>query len=170
MAFVMWFLGLLGVAPTQEDFVRMDREFRERGHHLVIDFGGQRIGGTRWTDDNFDKLAVIGLGYEYLIDRHYHGVGFEVLGQSLGTLFKNGQTDNYFYIGGGLNYYPIRGVRLFTQGGATISLDGANVEGVGRLGIGYRFQFFQLGMQPYAYVQTTTNGQFGWLIGFRFQY
>lgn len=170
MAFMMWFLGVLGVAPTEADFQRFDRDFRERGHHVTVDFGGQRFGTTRWTDDDFEKRTVIGLGYEYLIDRRYNGVGFEVLTQSIGSILKNGNSDNSFFIGGGIAYYPIRHVRIFTHGGAEIALDGGATQGVGRLGLGYRFMFFQLGMQPYAYVQTTTRGDFGWSIGFRFEY
>jgi hypothetical protein len=169
MAFTMWFLGLLGVAPTELDFQRFDREFRERGHHLTVDFGGQRSGGTRWGDPNWSKRPVIALGYNYMIDRRYNGVAFEVLGQSIGKLLKGGRDDNSFFVGGGLAYFPIRHLRVFLHGGAEIDLS-ANAQGVGRAGLGYRFMFFNLGMQPYVYFQTTTSGEFGWQLGFRFEY
>jgi len=169
MAFIMWLLGLMGVAPTPEDFARYDRDFREQGHHVTIDFGGQRVGGTRWTDDNYYKLPAVGIGYEYLIDRRYNGVGFEVLGQYLGKVFHPRHDVDQFFVGAGIAYYPQRHVRLFTQGGAQIGLNG-DVTAVGRVGIGYRFMFFRMGMQPYAYVQTTSDGQLGWAINFRFEY
>ena len=169
MAFVMWFLGLVGVQPDAEDFARYERDFNERGHHMTLDFGGQRVGGTRWTDDDFEKHPVVGIGYEYVVSRPYNGVGFEVLTQSLGKLFDGSGDDNYFFVGGGLAWYPIWHLRLFTQGGTYIDLDG-NTEGVGRAGLGYRFMFFMVGMQPYIYAETTTNGQFGWAINFRFEF
>ena len=169
MALTMWLLGLAGVAPTEEDFELYDRAFRERGHHLTLDFGGQRIGGTRWSDPNFEKLPSIGMGYEYLIDRHYHAVGFEALGQSIGSIRKHGRSDNSFFVGGGLSYYPVRNVRLFMQAGPQIPLEGRTVA-VGRVGIGYRFMFFKLGMQPFAYAEMRSDGQPGWSIAFRFEY
>ena len=169
MSFIMWVLGLFGVAPSEEDFARFEREFRERGHHLTVDFGGQRFGGTRWTDDDFEKVPAVAIGYEYLVDRRYHGVGFEVLVQSLGSIIKPDRDENAFFVGGGLAYYPIRNLRLFTQAGAQIGTNG-DTEGVGRVGLGYRFMFFKMGMQPFGYVQTSTEGQFGWAINFRFEY
>lgn len=170
MALTMWLMGLAGVAPSEADFLRYGREFRERGHHLLVDFGGQRTGGTRWSNDPaYIKRASIGLGYAYLVDRPYNGVGLEVLGQSLGSLLNADHDVNAFFIGAGLSYYPVRNVRVFTQAGPEIGLNG-DTHGVGRLGLGYRFMFFKMGMQPYAYVQTTTEGQFGWAIQFRFEY
>jgi hypothetical protein len=169
MSFTMWFLGVLGVQPTPADLERFEREFRERGHHVTLDFGGQRTGGTRWGDPSWNKRPVIALGYAYMVDRPYNGVAFEVLGQSLGRVLRGGRDDNSFFVGGGLAYYPFRPVRLFIHGGAEIDLDGST-QGVGRVGAGYRFMFFNLGVQPIAYVQTTTQGQFGWQIGIRFEY
>lgn len=169
MAFIMWMLGQFGVAPTEEDFARYDRDFRERGHHVTVDFGSQHVGTTRWTDDDHYKLFTVGLGYEYLVERHYHGVGFEVLFQNQGQVIDVDRDTHTFFVGGGLAYYPIRDLRLFTHVGAQIGLDG-DVDGVGRIGIGYHFMFFNMGMQPYFYVQGTTTGQPGWGIFFRFEY
>jgi hypothetical protein len=169
MAFITWILMKLGMAPTAEDYIRMAREFRERGHHLTIDFGGERVGWTRWNDDNWRKLPTIGLGYDYYVDRHYHGVGFEVLGQSLGPVLRPGTGPNLFFLGGGLAYYPVRPLRLFMQSGAQIDMDG-NAVAVGRVGAGFRFMFFKVGMQPFFYVQQTSAGQPGWAMNFRLEY
>jgi hypothetical protein len=169
MAFVMWLLMKMGVAPSPEDFMRMEREFRERGHHAVLDFGGTRMGTTRWSDDDWSKQTTIGLGYEYLIDRRFNGIGFEVLTQSLGRIIRSGGGTNSFFVGGGLNYYPLRGVRLFMQGGEQIDVHG-NYTTVGRIGAGYRFLFFKVGMQPYVFAQQNSKGKGGWAINFRFEY
>jgi hypothetical protein len=40
----------------------------------------------------------------------------------------------------------------------------------GRVGVGYRFLFFMLGIMPFVYVQTTDDGRFSWSIGVRIQY
>lgn len=169
MAFIMWIMMKMGIQPSAEDFRRMDREFRERSHHLTIDFGGTRIGWTRWTDDNWSKQMTVGLGYEYLIDRRFHGVGFEVLTQSIGSVLKKDGDTNAFFVGGGLAYYPVRGVRLFMQGGEQIDVHG-DYATVGRVGAGYRFLFFKVGMQPFFFVQQNSKGQPGWAINFRFEY
>jgi hypothetical protein len=169
MALITWILMKAGVAPSAEDFARMDRAFRERGHHVTLDFGTNTRGWTRWTDDNWLKRATVGLGYDYYIDRRYHGVGFEVIGQSLGKILKPDHEINAFFLGGGLGYYPIRSVRVFTQAGAEIGLNG-QTEVVGRAGMGYRFMFFKLAMQPYFYVQETSAKRPGWSFQFRFEY
>jgi hypothetical protein len=169
MAFVTWIMMRLGVAPNAEDFTRMDREFRERGHHMILDFGGQRIGSTRWTDDDFRKQPLIGVGYEYYIDRRFNAVGFEALAQSQGRILRDGDGRNSFFVGGGFNYYPFRGLRLLMQAGSSIDTKGDAVA-VGRVGIGVRFMFFKVGMQPYFYLQQTSSNQPGWAINFRFQY
>jgi len=169
MAFSLWLMGLMGVAPSEEDMLRSREEFRNRGHHLTHDFGGQRTGTTRWSDSNWLKRASVGLGYEYLVDREHHGVGLEVLAQSLGPIFRPDRDVNAFFVGGGLAYYPVRPLRLFMQAGPEIGVNGDTL-GVGRIGLGYRMMFFRLGMQPFAYVQTSTTGQFSWSIQFRFEY
>jgi len=169
MAFIAWMLMKMGVAPTPEDFVRMEREFRERGHHMVLDFGGARDGTNRWSDDNWSKQVAVGLGYEYLADRRYNGVGLEVLAESHGNILRSGGGPHSFFVGGGLNYYPIRSLRVLAQGGTQIDLHG-NTEAVGRAGLGFRFMFFNVGMQPYAYAQATSTGEGGWGLKFRFEY
>jgi hypothetical protein len=169
MALTAWLLGLAGVHPSADDLARYERQFRERGHHLTVNFGGHRLGGTRWSDPDFVKLPVMGLGYEYLVDRPYNGVGFELLGESIGYPLRDGKADNSFFVGGGLNYYPVRHLRLFMQAGPEIPLEGKTV-GVGRMGVGYRFMFFNLGMQPYGYYEMRTDGQPAWGLNFRFEY
>ena len=169
MAFITWMMMKMGVAPNAEDFARMDREFRERGHHMVLDFGGTRVGWTRWSDDDWRKQPTMGLGYEYYLDRRFNAVGFEALAQAQGQWFRNTDGRNSFFVGGGLNYYPVRGLRILTQAGTQIDTKG-DVEVVGRVGLGFRFMFFKVGMQPYFYVQQSGSGQPGWAMAFRFQY
>lgn len=169
MALTLWLLGRAGIEPTPDDLARYDRQFRERGHHLVLDFGGHRLGGTRWSDPDFEKGLIMGVGYEYFVDRPYNAVGFELVGQSIGSILENGRADNAFFVGGGLNYYPIRHLRLFMQAGPEIPLEGSTV-GVGRVGLGYRFMFFQFGMQPYGYYELRTDGQPAWALAFRFEH
>jgi hypothetical protein len=169
MAFITWILMKLGMAPSPEDFLIMARDFRERGHHLTLDFGGQRVGWTRWSDDNWAKLSMVGLGYDYYVDRRYHGVGFELLVQSLGPVLRPDKGPNSFFLGGGLAYYPVRPLRVFMQAGPELHLNG-EAELVGRLGMGFRFMFFKLGMQPFFYVQHNSAGQHGWAMAFRFEY
>lgn len=169
MALTLWLLGLAGVHPSDEDIARYDREFRERGHHVTFEFGGERLGGMRWTDPDWKKRPAMGIGYEYLVDRPYHAIGLQLLGQSLGSVRENGRSDNAFFVGGGLNYYPIRNVRLFMQAGPEAPLEGQTV-GVGRMGLGYRFMFFNVGMEPFAYGELRTDGQPVWAMNFRFAY
>lgn len=169
MALTFYLLGLAGVHPSDADLARYEREFRERGHHVTAEFGGQRLGGTRWSDSDWEKSPLIGIGYEYLVDRPYHGVGFQLLGQSVGSVRKNGKSDNSFFVGAGLNYYPIRQVRVFMQAGPEIPLEGDTL-GVGRVGLGYRFMFFKVGMEPFAYAALRTDGQPAWALNFRFVY
>lgn len=169
MAFIIWVLGKAGVEATPERFMAWDRSFRERGHHLIIDFGATRFDGTRWTGDNFEKLITIGLGYEYLIDRKYNGVGFEVLGQVLGPVFRPNRQRHEYFVGGGIDYYPISPLRVFMQAGANI-LDTGHTEALGRVGLGWRIMFFNVGVQPHAYVQANTAGIWSWAIAARFEY
>src|SRR5688572_3683479 len=109
MAALVWLLGAMGIAPTPEEVIEMERSFRERGHHFTLDFSGTRFGGTRWTDggDDFEKLVTLGFGYEYLIDRKYNGVGFEAQGQTLGAVLRPKTSRHEYFVGGGLAYYPI---------------------------------------------------------------
>jgi hypothetical protein len=169
MAFITWMLMKMGVAPSAEDVLRMAREFRERGHHVTLDFGGQRDGWTRWSDEEWAKLSMVGLGYDYYVDRRYHGVGFEALVQSLGPILRPDKGPNSFFVGGGLAYYPVRPFRLFMQSGAEMHLNG-NTDLVARFGAGFRFMFFKVGMQPFFYVQQSTTGRPGWAMAFRFEY
>ena len=169
MALVTWLMMKMGLAPSPEDFARMDRGFRLRGHHVTLDFGKQSTGATRSTTENWQSRPSVGLGYEYYVDRRFHAVGFEVLGQSLGPIFRPDRNVNAFFVGGGLAYYPHRSVRVFTQGGAEIGLNGDAVA-VGRVGVGYRFMFFKLGMQPFFYLQQNSANRGGWGLAFRFEY
>lgn len=167
MAFIIWALGKMGVEATPQMFADYERAFRERGHHVMLDFGGTRFDGSRWTGDDFQKLPGVGLGYEYLVDRKYNGVGFEVLGQALGPWFRSGRHD--FMVGGGLAYYPISPLRLAMAGGVNI-VDTGKTDAFGRVGLGYRIPFFMLAVQPNVYFQSTSSGVFTWQLGARFEY
>ena len=169
VALFAWLLGLFGVAPTKEDFARYEREFRERNHHVFVEFAGTRYHGTRWTDDDFYKEPAIGLGYDYLVDRKYNGVGFELYGQSLGKVFNAREHSHNFNIVGGFDYYPIRDLRLFSHGGVNID-DKGHARALGRAGIGYRIMFFNIGMQPFVYMQSTSDGTTTWTLGARIEF
>ena len=54
------------------------------------------------------------------------------------------------------------------QAGALFDHRGTSTQG--RVGVGYRFMFFMVGVMPYIYVQTTDQGRFSWSIGVRLQY
>jgi len=158
MAAFIALLNTMGVAPTPEDLANYKLNFRERGHHIHMDFGGTRpkSGG---------KATTWGLGYEYYVDRQFNAVSFEVLGQKLGKLFKGPQD---WWVGGGIGWWPIRDLKIFMQAGALFDDLGTATQA--RVGVGYRFLFFMLGIMPFVYVQTTDDGRFSWSIGVRIQY
>ncbi|MFT3921843.1 MAG: hypothetical protein QM778_04855 [Myxococcales bacterium] len=169
MGFLVWFLGMFGVQPTPEDFVRMQRQFSERRHHVTLDFAGQRFDGTRWTGDDFRKVVSYSVGYNYLVDRKYNGVGFEVLGQSVGPLRHPGRKTHEYFLGAGLAWYPIQHLRIFMQAGPRIK-QGGHAEALGRIGVGYQIMFFAVAAQPFVYVQTTASGVTSWALGGRIEY
>ncbi len=158
MAALIALLNTMGVAPTADDLQNYKLNFRERGHHIQMDFGSTRPkeGG---------KALTWGLGYEYYVDRQYNAVSFEVLGQKLGGLFKGPQD---WWVGGGIGWWPIRGLKVFMQAGALF--DDLGTAAQARVGVGYRFMFFMVGVMPYIYVQTTDDGRFSWSLAFRIQY
>ena len=158
MAAMIALLNAAGAAPTPEDLENYELKFRERGHHIHLDFGS-----TRPRDSG--KQTTLGLGYEYYIDRQFNGVSVEVLGQKLGKLFK-GPLD--WWVGGGIGWWPVRGFKVFMQAGALF--DDLGTAAQGRVGVGYRFSFFMLGVMPFVYVQTTDDGRFSWSIQVRIQY
>ncbi|MGB0679714.1 MAG: hypothetical protein ACPGUV_08650 [Polyangiales bacterium] len=163
IALTVWLLDLFGVAPSPETLENYATCFRERGHHIGVDFASTRAG--------LDKLTTLGFGYEYLIDRSFHGVSFEVLGQLLGSPFKGGDKDGW--VGGGLGYYPIRNLKFFMQAGALLQDEedpGPKVQVRGRIGVGYRLMFFAIGAMPFFYAETTSTGLFTWSLGARLQY
>ena len=166
-AFLVWILGKAGIQATPEMFAAYERAFRERGHHVMLDFGGTRFDGSRWTGDHFEKAPTVGLGYEYLVVRKYHGVGLEVLGQVLGPWFKSSRHE--YMMGGGLAYYPIAQLRLAMASGVNVVDDG-KTDAFGRVGIGFRIPFFALAVQPNVYFQSTSSGVFTWQLGARFEY
>ena len=159
MAGLLALLNAMGVAPTPEDLANYKLKFRERGHHLHMDFASTRepkAGG---------KALTWGFGYEYYVDRKFNAVSFEVLGQKLGKLFKGPQD---WWVGGGLGWWPVRGLKIFMHAGALFDDLGTATQA--RVGVGYRFFFFMLGIMPFLYVQTTDDGRFSWSVGVRIQY
>lgn len=158
MALTIWIMGQVGVAPTPEDIREYNIAFQERGHHGFVDFGSTR--------GDLAKRITIGLGYEYYIDRRFHGVSFEVLGQMLGPKLFKGPRD--WWLGGGIAYWPIRPLKIFAAAGPFWTQGERLLRG--RLGVGYRFLFFMVGIMPFVYVETTNNGLFTWSIGVRIQY
>jgi len=157
-AAILAILTAMGVAPSPEDLENYHLQFRERGHHIHMDFGSTRPkeGG---------KALTWGLGYEYHVDRQFNGVSFEVLGQKLGDLVKGPQD---WWVGGGIGWWPIRQVKVFMQAGALF--DDLGTAAQARVGVGYHFHFFMMGIMPFVYVQTTDDGRFSWSIGVRIQY
>ena len=103
-------------------------------------------------------------------------MSFEILGQLLSSKIIGASHKDY-WVGGGIGYYPIRNLKLFLQAGAAFIDDGdlgrdvgPDVQARGRLGMGYRFMFFLVGIMPFGYIETTTSGIFTWSIGVRLQY
>ena len=82
MALMLVLLNSMGVAPTPAELQGYKLKFRERGHHVHMDWGSTR------TPETGAKAVTWGVGYEYVIDRQFNGVSVEVLGQKLGDLFK----------------------------------------------------------------------------------
>ncbi len=166
-ALVVMLMNAAGVAPSPQQMQNYQLEYRERMHHVFMDFSSTR--------NSFrEKNITIGLGYEYRIDRQFNGVSFEVLGQKLGSLLFQGPQD--WWIGGGLAWWPIRKVKVFMQAGAFF--DEAGVATQGRVGVGYNLRLFMIAVMPYVYVQTTDRPRteesplrgFTWTVGARIQY
>lgn len=155
MAALLALLNSMGVAPTAEELANYKLKFRERGHHIHMDFGSTRQ----------PRAVTWGLGYEYYIDRQFNAISIEVLGQKLGDLVKGPQD---WWVGGGLGWWPVRGLKIFMQAGALFDDLGRATQA--RVGVGYRFFFFMLGIMPFIYVQTTDDGRFSWSVGVRIQY
>lgn len=160
MAGLLWLLGLVGVAPSDEQLDAYDREFRQRRHHVGIDFA------TTHDDDSSVGGLTLGLSYEYLIDRPFHATSFEILGQTIGEPIRSKDID--FWLGGGVAYYPIRNLKFFAQAGALFDEERTYLRG--RVGLGYRLMFFMVAAMPYVYVENTDSGDFTWSLGARIQY
>ena len=158
MAGLLTLLNAMGASPTPQKLEAYKLHYRERMHHVHMDFGSTRTGSR--------KDITIGLGYEYHIDRQFNGVSVEVLGQKIGKLLFQGEEG--WWVGGGIGWWPIRHVKVFMQAGALFDGYGTAVQG--RVGVGYNLSFFMLAVMPYIYVQTTDDAQFSWLIGARVQY
>ena len=158
MALMLALLNAAGVAPTPAELESYKLKFRQRGHHVHMDFGT-----TRPKDGG--KAFTWGLGYEYYVDRKFNGVSVEVLGQKLGKVFKGPQD---WWVGGGLGWWPVRDLKIFVQAGALFDDLGRATQA--RVGVGYRLMFFMIAAMPYVYVQTTDDGRFSWSLGARIQY
>ncbi|MGB5523953.1 MAG: hypothetical protein WBM96_15415, partial [Polyangiales bacterium] len=108
-ALIVTIMNAAGVAPTPAQMQKYELDYRERMHHVHIDFSGTRTAFRQ-------KNITIGIGYEYHIDRQFNGVSFEVLGQKIGRLLFQGPQD--WWVGGGIGWWPIRTVKVFMQAGA----------------------------------------------------
>jgi hypothetical protein len=159
MALVIWILGLFGVAPTDEELAKYIDDYNLRGHHLSVDFDGFR--------GDMERKPGVGIGWEYYMDRRYHAVSFEVLGQLLGRPF---QTDESYWVAGGIGYFPFRSVKIFAQAGPIFQVNSSEVLLHGRVGLGYRFNFFMTSVMPFITVGGTDTGEFVWSLGARLQY
>jgi len=73
-ALIVMIMNASGVAPTPAQMQKYELDYRERMHHVHIDFSSTRTAIK-------EKNITVGLGYEYHIDRQFNGVSFEVLGQ-----------------------------------------------------------------------------------------
>ena len=158
LAFAIWFLDLFGVAPAPEDFLEMERAFRDRGHHVALDFGG--------FYGDYESHPNLGLGYEYYVDRKFHAVSIDVVGETLGSIIPNKDSD--WFVGGGFGYHPVRWLKLFAQGGS-LWVDDDPIFAV-RAGLGVRFMFFHANVMPYFRVQSTADGQFSFGVAGRIEY
>jgi hypothetical protein len=167
-ALIVMLMNAAGVAPTPAQMQKYQLDYRERMHHVHIDFSSTRTGIKQ-------KSITIGLGYEYHIDRQFNGVSLEVLGQKIGKLrFQDTQG---WWVGGGIGWWPIRTVKVFMQAGALF--DDLGVATQGRVGVGYNLRLFMIAVMPYVYFQTTDGARsadatplrgFTWAIGARIQY
>ena len=159
MALMLVLLNSMGVAPTPAELQNYKLKYRERGHHVHMDWGSTR------TPQTGAKAVTWGVGYEYYIARKFNGVSVEVLGQKLGDLFKGPQD---WWVGGGIGWWPVRNLKVFTPAGSPVAT--SPVWSGPRVGVGYRLMFFMVAAMPYVYVQTTDDGRFSWGIGIRVQY
>jgi len=159
MAGLLTLLNAMGASPTPQKLENYQLGYRERMHHVHMDFASTRTAPGV-------KNITIGLGYEYHIDRQFNGVSFEVLGQKVGKLLFQGEEG--WWVGGGIGWWPIRHVKVFMQAGALF--DGLGTAVQGRVGVGYNLSFFMLAVMPYIYVQTTDDARLSWSIGARVQY
>mgnify|MGYP001601244949 FL=1 len=159
MGLVIVVLNAAGVAPTPAKLQEYQLRYRERAHHVHVDFGTTR------TKDPGASGLTIGLGYEYYADRRFNGVSVEVLGQRIGELLDGGQD---WWVGAGIGWWPIRELKVFTQAGALWDDNGRALQA--RVGVGYRVPFFMMAVMPYVYVEGTDDGRFSWSLAARIQY
>lgn len=171
-ALMAMLLNASGAAPNPQALQKYELDYRERMHHVHMDFSGTRSAFRQ-------KNITIGLGYEYHVDRQFNGVSVEVLGQKIGRLLFKGPQD--WWVGAGVGWWPIRHVKIFLQAGALF--DEIGTAAMGRVGVGYNLRIFMIAVMPYFYVQTTDaarGGEHGttepdlrgltWCIGARVQY
>lgn len=158
MALIALILQQFGIQASEEDLRRYEQQFRDRRHHISADFHSTRSDG--------DKQFTPGIAYEYLVDRERNGYSFEVQGQMLGKFLD--ASDKDWFLGGGVGWYPIRPVKLFAMAGPQWT-DGDPVL-AGRVGVGYRFMFFNVGIMPNLYYQHDNDDVGSLAIGARLQY
>jgi hypothetical protein len=166
-ALIVMLLNASGAAPTPAQLQKYELDYNERMHHVHMDFSSTRTALRQ-------KNITIGLGYEYHIDRQFNGVSLEVLGQKIGRLLFKGP--QFWWVGGGIGWWPIRHVKVFMQAGALF--DDVGTAALGRVGVGYNLRLFMIAIMPYVYFQTTDGSRgsdapfrgFTWAIGARIQY
>ena len=167
-ALLVALLNASGAGPTPAQLKQYKLDYRERMHHVHMDFSGTRTAFRQ-------KNITVGLGYEYHVDRQFNGVSVEILGQKIGRLLFQGPQD--WWVGAGIGWWPVRQVKVFVQAGALF--DDLGTAAQGRVGIGYNLRLFMLAVMPYVYFQTTDGARsldatplrgFSWAIGARIQY
>ena len=166
-ALIVMLMNAAGVAPTPAQMQKYQLDYRERMHHVHMDFSSTRTAFKQ-------KNITVGLGYEYHVDRQFNGISVEVLGQKLGGLLFQGPQN--WWVGGGIGWWPTREVKVFMQAGALFDEGGVATQG--RVGVGYNLRLFMIAIMPYVYVQTTDRPRsddaplrgFTWAVGARIQY
>jgi len=166
-ALIVVLLNSSGAGPSPAKLQEYKLGYQERMHHVHMDFSSTRIGVG-------NKNITIGLGYEYHVDRQFNGVSVEILGQKIGRLLFQGE--QFWWVGAGIGWWPIRTVKVFMQVGPLFDDIGTALQG--RVGVGYNLRLFMIAVMPYVYFQTTDGSRgsdsairgFTWAIGARIQY
>jgi len=153
----VWLLGLAGVEPSDEQLHRLTTEHQQRGHHAFFEFGG--LGGT------LRQAPGLALGWEYIADRPFHGVGVETMVTLYGNPFIRKER---WWLSGGVSYWPTRDLAVILQAGPLINRNGTELYARG--GLAYRTHFFHLTVRFFVTGGQTTEGDILWTAGGRIEY